>query len=119
MASPRPRGPISPGEGLHRKDLSSSRAEKRIEYVFQPAGPSNRFWYQETGRIMEGSISHERSEETPEAKARWFQSLSLSERMDIFCEITEFILSVNPGIVERKHAEPPSGRIRILSIPRS
>ena len=29
------------------------------------------------------SISHDRQEETPEAKARWFQSLSMSERMDL------------------------------------
>ncbi len=31
------------------------------------------------------SISHDRNEETPEAKARWFQSLSLSERMELLC----------------------------------
>ena len=32
---------------------------------------------------MNEAISHDRQEETPEAKARWFQSLLLSERMDM------------------------------------
>ena len=48
------------------------------------------------------SISHDSREETPEAKARWFQSLPLSERMDLFCAFTDMILSVNPNIVARK-----------------
>ena len=50
-------------------------------------------------------VFHDRSAETPEAKARWFQSLSLSERMDLFCEMTDLILTVNPKLVERKDAE--------------
>ena len=61
------------------------------------------------------AISHDRSEETPEAKARWFQSLSLDERMEIFCEITDFILAVNPAIMDMKDAPPVKGRIRVLS----
>ena len=60
-------------------------------------------------------ISHDRSEETPEAKARWFQSLPLDERMEIFCEITDFILAVNPAIVDIKDAQPVKGRIRVIS----
>lgn len=61
-------------------------------------------------------VSHDRSEERPEAKARWFQSLSLSERMEMLCDITDLILSKNPSIAERKNAQPSSGRIQILSI---
>lgn len=62
------------------------------------------------------TISHDRREETPEAKARWFQSLSLSERMDVFCAFTDLILSVNPKIVERKpDAQPASGRVLIVT----
>ncbi len=53
---------------------------------------------------MNGTISHDRQEETMEAKARWFQSLSLSERMDLLCAFTDLILSNNPKIVERKRA---------------
>jgi hypothetical protein len=68
-----------------------------------------------TVQSMNPSISHDRSEETPEAKARWFQSLSLDERMEMFCEITDFILAVNPAIVDMKDAQPVKGRIRVLS----
>jgi hypothetical protein len=66
---------------------------------------------------MNPSLSHDRREETPEAKARWFQSLSLSERMELLCAFTDLILQNNPSIVERKHAESSSKRIRVLSAP--
>lgn len=59
-------------------------------------------------------ISHDRQEETPEAKARWFQSLSFAERMDILCLFTDMILSVNPRIVE-KDVKPIAGRVLLLS----
>jgi hypothetical protein len=65
------------------------------------------------------AISHSRQEETPEAKARWFQSLSLSERMDLLCFFTDLILSNNPNIAEQKDAEPITGRICVLSKPSS
>ncbi len=58
--------------------------------------------------------SHDRQEETPEAKARWFQSLSFAERMDILCLFTDMILSVNPRIVE-KDVKPIAGRVLLLS----
>jgi hypothetical protein len=64
---------------------------------------------------MDLSISHNRDEETPEAKARWFQSLSLEERAEIFCSITDLILDINPRIVEQKRAQPVEGRIRVLT----
>ena len=63
---------------------------------------------------MDGSISHDRHEETPEAKARWFQSLPLSARMDLLCEFTDLALSANPDIAEKKDAEPIEGRVRVL-----
>lgn len=61
------------------------------------------------------TISHDRKEETLEAKARWFQSLTLTERMDLLCNFTEFMLAANPQIVEKKDAEPVEGRVRVLS----
>ncbi len=54
-------------------------------------------------------------EETMEAKARWFQSLSLEERMDVFCQITNLVLEDNPEIVNKKDARPTSKRVRVLS----
>jgi len=62
-----------------------------------------------------GSVSHDRSEETPEAKARWFRSLSMSERMELLCEFTDLALSINPSLQESKHAEPVAGRVQVIS----
>lgn len=64
---------------------------------------------------MEKKISHNRSEETPEAKARWFQSLSIEERAELLNMFTEMILEANPKIMERKLAQPVKGRIRVIS----
>ncbi|MBM4331638.1 MAG: hypothetical protein FJ117_10510 [Deltaproteobacteria bacterium] len=61
------------------------------------------------------SVSHDRNEETPEAKARWFQLLSLAERMEMLCEFYDFILSVNPQLLDVKDAQPIKRRIRIVS----
>ncbi|MGQ9555615.1 MAG: hypothetical protein ACUVWR_16055 [Anaerolineae bacterium] len=61
------------------------------------------------------SISHDLAEETLEAKARWFQSLTLAERMDMLCWFTDMVMSANPGIVEQKRAEPIAGRILVLT----
>ena len=65
--------------------------------------------------MVDKAISHDRQEETLEAKARWFQSLSLSERMDLLCFFTDLILSNNPEVVEQKDAQPIAGRVRVLS----
>lgn len=61
------------------------------------------------------SISHDRSEETPEAKVQWFRSLSMSERMEMLCAFTDMALSVNPALQERKHTQPVAGRIQVIS----
>ncbi len=62
-----------------------------------------------------GSISHDRREETPDAKARWFRSLPLAERMEMLCAFTDLALAVNPELPERKNAQPPAGRFQIVS----
>jgi hypothetical protein len=61
------------------------------------------------------AVSHDFREETIEAKGRWFQSLTLEERMEMLCEFTDLILSVNPNIVNQKDAQPITGRILVLS----
>ena len=62
-----------------------------------------------------GAISHSREEESWEAKALWFRSLTLQERMDIFCEMTDLILSNQPDLIRNKpHAQPIPGRIEVL-----
>lgn len=67
--------------------------------------------------MMLPTISHDREQETPEAKARWFQSLSLEERMDYLCFLTDLILENNPGVMQAKNAPPTTERIRILTAP--
>ena len=64
-----------------------------------------------------GTISHDRGDETLEAKARWFASLPMTERMEMFCSFTDLALAVNPGLLEKRHAQSTSGRFQILSAP--
>ena len=60
-------------------------------------------------------MSHDRGEESPEAKARWFRSLSMAERIEMLCALTDLALEVNPGLAESKSAQPIPGRIQVLS----
>ena len=64
---------------------------------------------------MNAKISHNRSDETIGAKVAWFRSLSLQERMDLLCNFTDLALALNPGILDKKDAQPVKGRIRVLS----
>ncbi len=64
---------------------------------------------------MQPEISHSREEEEPEAKARWFQSLTLPERMELLCSYTDLILLNNPSIADSKDDQPATRRIRVIS----
>jgi len=64
---------------------------------------------------MNKTVSHDRKEENIEAKARWFRSLSLSERMDMFCAFTDLALTLNPGLADKKDAQQTERRVRIIS----
>lgn len=66
-------------------------------------------------KIPTGTLSHDWQEETIEAKARWFQRLSLTERMDLLCWFTDLVMVANPRLKEQKYAQPIAGRIRILT----
>lgn len=66
---------------------------------------------------MEKSVLHDWDQESPEAKARWFQSLSMEERMDLLCEFTDLALAINPDLQERKRAQPVPGRIQVIKAP--
>lgn len=61
------------------------------------------------------SVSHDWEEETPEAKTRWFRSLSMADRMQMLCDLTDLALSVNPYLSEKKRAKPTPGRVQIIS----
>jgi len=64
---------------------------------------------------MNQSVSHSFADESIEAKAKWFRSLSIEERMKVFVAFTRLILTNNPEIANKKHARPASDRIRVLS----
>jgi hypothetical protein len=64
---------------------------------------------------MHPKISHDREEENLLAKARWFQTLTFTERADLLCQFTDLILEVNPKVIERKNVKPIEGRIRIVT----
>ncbi len=64
---------------------------------------------------MKSQISHDRNDETIEAKVKWFRSLSLSERMDMLCAYTDLALELNPQLPDKKYAQQTKGRIQILS----
>jgi len=64
---------------------------------------------------MIGSISHDLRDESLDAKARWFQSLPLEERMDVFVAFTNLILENNPDLVKQKYVRPASERVRVIS----
>jgi hypothetical protein len=64
---------------------------------------------------MNANVSHDRNEETIEAKTLWFRSLTLEERMEMLCTFTELLLAANPTIAEKKDAELIKGRVRVLS----
>ena len=65
---------------------------------------------------MTKSVSYDRRQESLEAKAVWFQSLSLEERMDVFVAFTNLILENNPGIVKKKPLPRASDRVRVISL---
>jgi hypothetical protein len=62
------------------------------------------------------SISHDIRDESLAAKARWFQSLPLEERMDVFVAFTNLILENNPDVVKQKPLPRASNRVRIISL---
>jgi hypothetical protein len=64
---------------------------------------------------MIGTVTHDRDEETIEAKTRWFRSLPLSERMEMLCSFTDLALALNPSLPDLKDAQLTKRRIRILS----
>jgi len=66
---------------------------------------------------MTPSISHDWEQESMAAKADWFQSLSMTERMEVFVEMTDLIIGLNPSILDAKDAKPIPGRVRVLELP--
>jgi hypothetical protein len=64
---------------------------------------------------MMETVSHDIEEESLEAKARWFQSLSIAERIDMLCMFTDLALNNDPSIAERRNDQPACGRVLVVS----
>lgn len=67
---------------------------------------------------MEFGVSHSIHDEDDESKALWFQSLSVEERMDYFCELTDFFLAINPSLLEKTDDQPTQRRVLVVEKPR-
>jgi hypothetical protein len=65
--------------------------------------------------MRQRGVTHDRSEESPFAKARWFQSLSIEERLRLFCEVTELAIARNPELLKGNDVRPVEGRTQVLS----
>lgn len=63
-------------------------------------------------------ISHDRAEESLQAKVRWFQSLTVQEGMELLCKMTDLALALNPDLPDQKDAEPVPGRVCVVELPR-
>ena len=64
---------------------------------------------------MKKKISHDWEDECIEAKAKWFRSLTLTERMETLCSFTDLAFEINPDIADRKDAEQTDRSILIVT----
>ena len=64
---------------------------------------------------MNPTVWHDINQESIEAKTRWFRSLSMADRMEVFCSFVDLALSINPELKDRNHAKPVTGRVQVLS----
>ena len=64
---------------------------------------------------MELLISHSWDEETMEAKAHWFQSLTMEQRFEVFCEFMTLIEELNPSVFREKNVTKPAGGLQVLT----
>jgi hypothetical protein len=64
---------------------------------------------------MNKYISHNRDDESIEAKVRWFRSLSIEDRMELLCCYTDLALELNPELMDKKDDQSFGRRIQILS----
>ena len=66
---------------------------------------------------MEPEVSNDRADDSLEAKARWYQSLWVEERMEVLVSMTDLLLSVNPSLAWKtlpSAAEQARRRIQVI-----
>lgn len=62
------------------------------------------------------SISHNFADESLDKKSEWFKSLTMEQRMDIFSDFEELVLSLNPIAGRKIYDWPASKRIQVLAL---
>lgn len=63
---------------------------------------------------MKPSIAIGYQEETLEAKARWFQGLTIQERLDVFSDFMDLALALNPSLLDFADVQSVPGRVEVL-----
>ena len=58
-----------------------------------------------------------REQESPEAKVRWFRTLTDEERFAYACEMADFILENQPDLARRRPVNTVTGHYKILELP--
>jgi hypothetical protein len=66
---------------------------------------------------MEFGISHDWNQKTPKAKTRWFRSLTLEQRLDVWTQFSQLALSLNPSLADKRDVRQTQGRVRVLERP--
>ena len=56
-------------------------------------------------------------QETLEAKAEWFRTLSPAERYDHMLRSLRFLCKLNPGLLERDDDRRASASVRVITLP--
>lgn len=66
---------------------------------------------------MDRYVSHDPSEESFEAKARWFASLTMEQRFEMWGMFIEMVAECNPSLLRGKDVQPVPGRIQVIELP--
>ena len=66
------------------------------------------------GEDMVSGLSHSRDKETMIEKARWFQSLKVSERIQLFCGLMDGLIQLNPKVMDKKDDKPVQRSFQVL-----
>ncbi len=71
----------------------------------------------ETSRCWGFGVSHDRADGEMDSQARWFQSLSIPERIRVMNSMLELTLAGGHHLPRKPHAESVPGRVQVLESP--
>lgn len=65
---------------------------------------------------VRGEVAHGFEHETIEAKAAWFRTLTVQERLAALSAMYELAVALNPKLREGRDAARPQASVRVLQI---